>query len=224
MRYIATAVNRIMPLSMGILMLTACSSGPNVKRDYSLAKAAADGNGVLVLSLTTDDPDNAYVPELDFGYSSKPHDASGASLLKGPAGCDKDKPEASDFADGCGRLFVVELPAGDYYVQPWSVTLFPPLRVCAPMAWEPGHFTIAAGKATYLGEFHLQLGERGQDRIGMTKFGAAWVTTSDAHGRDVGLLGQRYPGIDADAVQGMPMAFPARNADNDPASSNCGHG
>lgn len=206
------------------LMLAACSSGPNVKPGYSLAKAAADGNGVLVLSLTTDNPDNAYVPELDFNYSSKPHDSKDSSTLKGMAGCDPNDPKASDFGDSCGRLFVVELAAGDYYVLPWSVTLFPPLRVCAPLVWEPVHFTIIAGKATYLGEFHLQLGERGQDRMGMMKFGAAWVTAGDAHARDFLILGQRYPGIGTDTIQSVPVAFPARDADNDPAGSNCGHG
>lgn len=206
------------------LTLSACSSGPNVRPDYSLSKAGADGDGVLVLSLTTDNPDNAYVPRLLFNYAAKPHDVNGESTLKGEAACDQDDPKSSDFGDVCGRLFVVELEAGDYYVLPWSVTLFPPLRVCTPLAWEPIHFTIAAGKATYLGGFHLQLGERGQDRMGVMKFGAAWVAAADAHVRDLGLLTQRYPGIGPDAVQSSPVVFPPRDGANDPAGSNCGQG
>lgn len=206
-------------LSLGI---AGCSSGPDVRPDYSLAKGGSEGKGVLVFSLTTDDPENAYIPELVFNYGARPHGEKDASTLKGPAGCDRDKSDSSDFDGACGRLFAVELPAGDYYLYPWSVTLFPPLRVCTPASWEPVRVTIAAGKAVYIGDFHLQLGDAGQDRMGTTKFGAAWVVATDARTRDLALLAQRYPGIGTEAVQASIAAFPARDAANDPPGSNCG--
>jgi len=202
--------------------LGGCSAGPNVREGYSLAKAGGDGKGVLVLSLSTDNPDNAFIPQLTFNYGTMPHGEKDEITLRGPGGCDKDKPEASDFGATCGRLFVVELPAGDYYLYPWALTLFPPIRQCTPLGWEPIRFSIIAGKGTYVGEFRTQLGDAGQTSIGMTKFGSAWVVSSDAHKRDFALLAQRYPDIGADAMQVVPAAFPVKTVGNAPKDSNCG--
>ena len=96
----------------------------NVKPGYSLAKAQADGNGLVVGSLTTDNPDTGLVPSLELYYGETEAVTDGNTLLTGGLqGCHGSNAGKSDFQDACGTLFAVELPAGDYYVHPWQMKI-----------------------------------------------------------------------------------------------------
>lgn len=204
--------------------LVACSSAPSVKPDYSLAEAGKDGHGLLVISLSTDNPYSPYTPALEFNYGGDPTpNGDRGRKLEGPAGCNPSKPGDSDFSDACGRLFAVDLEAGDYYVLPWVMTLMPPVRNCAPTGWEPIRFTIAPGKATYLGNVHAQLKTGELDRLGNTKIGFAWALSRDQRARDLALLAERYPRLAAADVVYAPLDLPKADDPGHPPDSNCGN-
>src|SRR6185503_6213259 len=78
-------------------LLAGCAA-QNVKSDYSLAQAKADGKGLLVFSLTTDDPNSPYIPSLIFAFGDEPRGDDEGRPIEGLKGCSST---ASEFKDGC---------------------------------------------------------------------------------------------------------------------------
>lgn len=88
----------------------------------------------------------------------------------------------------CGRLFAVSLPAGDYEIHnvqerdpPSYIYEMPPLR-----------FTVAPGRASYLGNLHTSFCKGAAYRVQGAILGGDLVILDESQ-RDLALLGARYP-------------------------------
>lgn len=119
--------------------------------------------------------------------------------------CDAKQASSSDFADTCGHLLAIKLPAGDYVINNWNVNSGGPGNF--PAKWEPMKFTIAAEKATYIGDIHMTLVVADKPVVGPLAY-AGWPKVKDQHERDVPLLLQRYPQLRQDDIAIAVLTFP----------------
>jgi hypothetical protein len=174
------------------LLLAACATG-NVRQNFSMEKAKAQGHGLLVGSYSVSAYDSSYPAYMKFFYEP-------LGTPKGPhmniphfdanSGCDNLYEGDSDFSDVCAHLFVIDLPAGDYEMTGWSVENDLHVHFYAN-PWTPAKFTIQAGKSTYVGNIHMGI-LSGPNVWG---FAGAWPFLHDERARDIPVLERKYPAI-----------------------------
>ncbi len=162
-------------------MLTGCGSFvPRLAPERMKSTTVPPGHGMILLSTGTTSPCTVnpiylkmhpegtpyhFKTDIEFNLSS--------SLTK------------SDFADHPGSVFAVIVPAGAYYVSPFSVSGYFPMAK-APKA----SFTVAAGETAYVGEYFL-----------MTSCGAEGLQQiRDQMDRDLALVHAKNPRIDISGV------------------------
>lgn len=173
-----------------MLALAGCAGAPSVTPGFSFT-GDHQGVGLLVGSLTTDNPGNYFSQDVHIFFT--PEDDS-----KGPSATvtvnDHCKVgffgESPDFTQPCGTLFALVLPPGNYELGFWDI-VDAGGGVIHPGKWNPAKFTIQAGKATYVGNIHMVFdpnlpGSGPADWRG-------WPKVSDMHERDIPKLLSKYP-------------------------------
>ncbi len=173
---------------LGILLLVTlggCSTIPsNVGPDYMMA--AGSDKGLLVMSLT-------YSGECGFSHFVRMRAKGKRTTMLIPfedhSSWTYDKRECplpkERFA---GRLAVLELPVGEYEIDGYySLTVRDKYY---PDETPPLIVNIQAGKASYLGNIHLHVGDTIYTRV-----------TSEKSDRDMDLLLKQYPRVDQRMVQ-----------------------
>lgn len=178
------------------LFLAGCAES-NVRPSYSLVQAQSQGHGLLVGSLSVGKYDSAYPADINYfiqpvGTPEGPH--LYIPHLNVISGCDTLNVGDSDFKDVCARLFVVDLPAGDYDITGWNIDNGLKTYI-TPRQWVPARFTIQAGKATYIGNIHMGIAV-GQNVFTIHIIAGGWAFLHDERARDIPVLKQRYPTLD----------------------------
>lgn len=108
----------------------------------------------------------------------------------------------TDFEEGEGRVFALELPAGDYEFFAWKagsshVRIYSPAVPALP-------FQISPGKATYIGSFRMNIAAA-KTLIGIPTLDNADVRVEDQHDRDLRVLADKYPKLRTSDVQLTPL-------------------
>jgi hypothetical protein len=177
--------NAALALAGAFLMSGCAATGTaNVDPGYR-----PERNGVLVASVTA----SGYLPGALLLHVVR-RDAPSFHVASIPV---NDSAFGIDWPDGDpavrngsrGRLAVIELPPGEYQLRGLAIN-----RPSAP-PYEaknaPGYdFSIAAGKATYLGGVHVDV----QPSAALRKLPLA-TSLEDRRERDLPLLHRRYPGV-----------------------------
>ncbi|HEY1773716.1 MAG TPA: hypothetical protein VGH91_11055 [Gammaproteobacteria bacterium] len=196
-----------------MLALTACAA-PSATPEFAFT-AGNQGMGLLVGSLSTDDPGNYFSQDVNVFFApekgSKGPDASvtlndhcKASGMEG----------LPDFKQPCGRLFALVMSPGNYQLNYWNI-VDAGGGVVEPGNWNPAKFTIQAGKVTYVGNIHMVFdptlpGGGPADWRG-------WPKASDMHERDIAFLLKKYPHLQQGDVTLGVLAL-------DPPSGLCNSG
>lgn len=153
------------------------------------------GEGVILGSVTAPIKRYYYHETLVFHYRSVGDGGKTAGLLTtaksdgarfvqwGIPTCDKE-----GLAEQCGRLFAVSLPAGEYEIHSVQEVM-PPSRT---FELPPLRFTVAAGRASYLGNVHTTFCE-GLVRSTRGAVLGGHLVILDESQRDLSLLEARYP-------------------------------
>lgn len=113
-------------------------------------------------------------------------------------GWDEQSCDADGIAAECGRLFAIELPAGDYVFKAVQVNnLASSPAIYAAEAYSlplPDYrFTVVAGEVRYLGNLHSRICIGAANAYGNLAVWAARGEVRDAYTRDWPLLMQKYP-------------------------------
>jgi hypothetical protein len=169
---------------------TGCASlgTPNVDAGYRPAH-----NGLLVAAVSA----SGYLPgTLWFQVVPQGATAPAASIPVNDAAYGIDWPAGDSEIPhgGLGRLAVVELPPGAYELRRWVINVS---NAAAYTSNRPFglRFTIAPGKATYLGSVHVDI-QRGAS----TQRLPFAVRHDERRDRDLPLLYRKNPGINAAMV------------------------
>ena len=182
-----------------LFLLTGCAAR-NLSDSYELEKGST--NGVLVGSVSHSQRiDNGHMEGVVF-YNG-PEEGKITSfevLIPGT-----ETYVTSVFTDSIGRIFVMELPEGEYTFYNWKVphgmqysgnvggyyfstgkSYFLPSPSLKPLK-----FSVKKGEITYIGNIHFQVGE-GENEFGLSPNGYAQPIVKDKYDRDIGLFKERY--------------------------------
>ena len=164
-----------------LLLLTACTSTPNIKSDYLLN--ANSSSGVMLASIEYVGKYSGYsVSFSDIPYSKNWHIQFGEGMALIPI------PLKGDFSEygSKGGLFAIELKEGEYQINSWKV--FSGYATISPVSPISIKFKIEPGKATYIGNFTFTQ----TNSLGLTVTGVS-VTYSSKFERDKDVLTKKYP-------------------------------
>lgn len=178
-----------------LLLLTGCAAR-NLSDNYELEKEST--NGVLVGSVS-------HSQRIDHGHME------GVVFYNGPEEGKITSFEVlipgtetyvtSVFPHSIGRIFVMELPEGEYTFYNWQVphgmvyttpyfstgkSSFTPSTTLRPMK-----FSVKRGEITYIGNIHFQVG-KGKNEFGLSPYGYAQPIVKDKYDRDIGIFKERY--------------------------------
>lgn len=197
--------------------LAGCASAPELPANYTLDAGRQEGIAIISLTLSGKPIDRvesfAYrlreVPPRDSSYATVTrHYDSPRQHARSIWEADKDRPFARDIVvkglnssesldireddKPAGRLTTLRLAPGDYEIHSWR------LREPATggtTEYAPPHdfsyrFSVKPGKATYLGRIHLELSDRGTERLAI----------ENRLADDMPLLAQKLPNLNAAEV------------------------
>jgi len=183
-----------------IVFLEACSSA-NIKGDYSLHEN--NETGLLVVSLVRSGEGNFGMFADIQGINNKYTNSIPITDLFASSdwGCPmfgeipKDKP--------CGRLAVIEMPKGKYEFYAWHGNQGNNFTIRSIKKFSK-KFTIASGKATYIGNIHFIISrkETGESILGLSVSKPTFeIQTSNMQDRDLSLFYKKHPKISGEKVQ-----------------------
>ncbi len=163
-------------------LLSGCAlSTPNVSKQYSLDSNSK--SGLLVGSIKYHGSLSGYrvffkgVDNQEKGFFE-----AGAGTMLIPI------PPKSDYSEVNGKLQVVELPAGEYVIERWSVASgYAHVGQTKPFSIG---FKIEPGKATYIGAFVFTV----TDTMGLTVTGAR-VDFKEQYSEDIEVLRRDYQNL-----------------------------
>ena len=101
----------------------------------------------------------------------------------------------SDFDGVFGELNVLRLPAGDYEFSGWEDRPLGMNGTEHPAGIHPLTFTVAGGRAVYLGGFDPSVIEEGRNLLHQ-KVDSTWVLVHDDQSRDLPVFFNKCPGFD----------------------------
>jgi hypothetical protein len=177
-----------------VSVLTGCGAA-NIERGYSLD--GRKGTGVAVVSLAQSGIAGNYATSVSLRGVENSYDDS-VPMSNRIVSMDWSCPlfaAASEDAP-CGRLAIIELPQGEYEFYSWIArgnlgpgvsTEFRPTKLFSK------RFKVFAGKAVYLGNFHIMV------PTGLFR-GAYRIKTTDMQQRDLPLFYQKHPNITSESV------------------------
>jgi hypothetical protein len=179
-------------LVLSLSMLGACGTA-NVSKDYKLG--ASREAGTLVMSLTRSlDPagyqgrltsiNHMNLQYVNLATGEEGRLAMGESML----GTLSD----GAFDHGNGRLFVLDLPPGEYAIR--SFRFSHNSRVYTARPGFSLRFTVSAGMATYAGEMNVEFFML-ENMIGSGVVDDYTVKVKDSRDRDFGIVAKSYPNI-----------------------------
>ena len=131
------------------------------------------------------------------------------------SGCDPKNPghvdvadpyRNTDFIDVCGHVFIVSLPAGQYYIAKWDANSGS--LMYGPRAWKPVPFTVQAGRATYVGNIHFGVLLGPDTFLGKHSLIALGPVLDDQSARDIRMLQQRYPWLVSGLIDKQLLELP----------------
>jgi hypothetical protein len=163
---------------------------PNADRSFPAGKSAA---GMLAASVTA----SGYLPGSLWLQLLRAGDT--APLHSIPVNIDTfglDWDPGSDAAGRAfrGRLAALELPAGQYEIGRWVMTVANRAAYVSN-ARIGARFTIAPGDVVYLGNIHVDIQSSASSSL-------PWrADVKDERKRDLALLGQKYPALRLDGVR-----------------------
>ena len=188
-----------------MLGLSGCSTW-DAPANFSFSADGHHGEGLLVGSVTSDDPGQYFSRTIRIYFDPLAED-SRASQVELSVN-DQCSPGAShyDFVKPCGKLFAVALPAGDYTLQKWYTVASIGTKTVYPQRWDGASVTVQAGKITYVGDIHMVF----DDAIpgGAPAGSRSWPRATDMHERDLPLLFQKYPNLKPEDVVMQVLELP----------------
>jgi hypothetical protein len=173
----------------------------NVTPNYSLSRAGDRGHGMILGSATVTDLDETLIAHAHFYINAA---GVGPGPMRAVVTADSCQPKSknpgnSDFVGSCGRLFALDLPAGNYQISDWLLETSGG-ESFTPKDWDPIPFKVEAGKATYIGDLHMLL-RMGKNLLGLDVVAGGWPLLLDNRVRDAELLRRKYPWLNDEVIQ-----------------------
>ena len=171
-----------------IVMLQACASVSSIGTDFTFDKKKNNG---LVIGSFTQDPKTGFGQVNSHLYFSSVTDSSQKYHIQARQEHIPGLMKSSDFADAEGSLFVLELPAGEYQLNNWMISIGIAATITPKISPPPYKFKVNQHEITYIGNIHMHH-ILGKNVFGMTVTGGAIPGITNESHRDLSLFRQRY--------------------------------
>ena len=168
-----------------LLFFTGCAVS-NVKSDFALSPDKS--TGLIIGSITQSKGPETWQANGVYYYEGKENGYIETRVKSLPGFAIYSK---SEFTDEDGRLFVIELPEGDYSFHTWKVKLNAYDYIYPRENPYPLQFSVGNGEIIYIGNLHLAL-LTGKDFFGMNITVGAYSEIRDKYERDVSIFKDRY--------------------------------
>lgn len=176
-----------------LVAATASCAGMNVPKTYVLNPDT--GNGLAVFSISSNGPQSFFhYRRVGERFSRGSVDMWRINLRP-------------DWYNPTSRLVAIELPAGSYEIHRWSALMG--AKRAEPTESFSVPFAVVPGRATYLGNIHIEFGTARR----------ATVLTRDMSARDLPLLHSRYPALLDESVDINIPRVHGRGTSNGPSDN-----
>lgn len=183
------------------VMLTGCALRQNdIQADYTLSRSDV---GIVVGSVTSA-PDVTRSPpwqEMSTYFFASVDNPNVVGVIRSGSistwRWDEQRCDMDGIADECGRLFALELPAGEYVIKAVQINDLASEHALYPseaysLSLDEFNFTVVAGQTRYLGNLHSHICIGAAGHYGNLSVWAARGAVRDAYNRDWQLLTQKY--------------------------------
>jgi hypothetical protein len=106
---------------------------------------------------------------------------------------------AGELPGGPGHLFALALPAGRYSFSQWNIKAGA-YTTLVPRVYPDAKFNIESGKATYVGDIHMEI-RAGENIIGIQVIADAIPSVLDRRERDIPMIIAAFPMVKEEMIR-----------------------
>lgn len=192
-RKIGAKMNKMLSILILSVILTGCAA-VNVNKDYKLDKSKNVG---LVLGSVSQNWDGFNGNAYTVYYFNKVGSKDSKMLETKTESVFGRK--AGHLYGTSGRIFLLELPEGEYNFNHWSINNGSGAYISPKKSLKLLSFTVKRGEINYIGNLHIHYAT-GKNIFGFTIIGGGLVSVKAQYDRDTKSFKNRYPNLANEVV------------------------